>query len=148
MKKIIILLSLLLVSCVSTGFSNTEHQKVEEKTTKYGKTERGIASHYAVRTNGRTTASGIPLDDNKLTAASVIFPLNSKVEVTNLNNGKTVVVKITDTGPFAVCGKGRAIRPLRRHPTRIIDMSQASAKALGFVKNGITRVEVKRIVEK
>lgn len=111
--------------------------------------EHGIASHYSIRTNGGThTASGIPLCDSKYTAASLIFPLRSTVKITNLNNGKTAIVKITDTGPFATDSRGKALRPLRRHPTRIVDVSQATAKKLGFKDRGLTRVKVERIDKK
>jgi len=111
--------------------------------------EYGVASHYSIRSNGGThTASGIPLCDNQYTAASLIFPLRSTVKITNLNNGKTAVVKITNRGPFATDSRGKALRPLRRHPTRIVDVSQATAKKLGFKDRGLTKVKVERIDKK
>jgi rare lipoprotein A len=122
-----------------------QHEANSTPTKKIGELKKGIASHYSVRTNGGVhTASGIPLSDNKLTAASVVFPLRSMVEVTNLSNGKKVIVKIIDTGPFAM-RNGKVIKPLQKHPTRIIDMSQASAKVLGFHQNGVAKVEVRRV---
>lgn len=90
----------------------------------------GIASHYSVRMNGGThTASGEKLRDDKFVAAHRNIPFNSLVRVTNLKNGKEVLVRIVDRGP--------AIN------NRIIDLSQAAAKALGFQKDGITKVKIK-----
>lgn len=90
----------------------------------------GIASHYSVRTNGGThTASGEVLRDDKFTAAHKKLPFNSLVRVTNLKNGKEVLVRINNRGPY-ISG-------------RIIDVSQAAAKALGFQKDGLTKVKIK-----
>ena len=88
--------------------------------------EYGIASHYSIRTNG----------------AHPTLPFGTILKVTNLKNGKNVMVKVINVGPFATNSKGKAIKPLRRHPTRIIDLSQAAASKLGFLKNGITKVRV------
>ena len=77
----------------------------------------GIASVYSTR-EGTRTASGIKLDDNALTAAHRTLPFGSKVRVTNTKNGQSVVVTITDRGPFV---RGR-----------VIDLTQAGARALGF----------------
>lgn len=105
--------------------------------------EYGIASHYSIKTNGGTrTASGIPLRNDSYTAAHTTLPFGTIVKVTNLSNGKEVIVKITNRGPYATNSKGRAIKPLRRHPTRIIDLSQAAASKLEFLKSGITKVRV------
>ena len=75
---------------------------------------------------GTQTASGIPLNDNALTAAHKTLPFGSKVRVTNKRNGKSVVVTITDRGPFV---KGRCI-----------DVTRACAKALGI--SGLASVSV------
>lgn len=105
--------------------------------------EYGVASHYSVRSNGGThTASGIVLRDDQLTAAHPKFPFGTIVKVTNLKNKKSVNVKIINRGPFATDSRGKAIRPLRPHPKRIIDLSQAAAKQLGFHKDGLTKVKV------
>jgi rare lipoprotein A len=95
------------------------------------KTEHCTASIYLVETNGRKTASGVPFDDNKFTAAHKTLPFHSLVRVTNLSNDRTVTVRITDRGPFV---KGRCI-----------DLSSAAAKAIGLTwKKGLTRVKVER----
>lgn len=92
--------------------------------------EIGVASHYSTKT-GTRTASGEKLVDSKLTAAHKTLKFGTLVKVTNLKNNKTTVVKITDRGPYA---KGR-----------IIDVSQAAAKELGFHKQGIAKVKIETI---
>ena len=88
----------------------------------------GIASYYADSLHGRTTASGERYDKQELTAAHRTLPFGSRVRVTNLSNGKSVVVRINDRGPFA--GK------------RVIDLSYAAAKELQFLGKGTTKVRL------
>ncbi len=91
--------------------------------------ERGKASWYGIRCNGGTaTASGEKLSNDAATAAHKTLPMGTKVRVTNLNNGKTEVVRINDRGPFK--------------PGRIIDVTEGVAHRLGFYKNGIVKVKV------
>jgi rare lipoprotein A len=94
--------------------------------------QTGRASWYGGDFHGRRTASGQRFDQNRLTAASRTLPLGSRALVTNLDNGRTVEVEITDRGPYA-----------RR---RIIDVSRAAAHRLGMVKRGTARVRVEPIV--
>jgi rare lipoprotein A (peptidoglycan hydrolase) len=98
----------------------------------YVKTERiyaGKASFYSIRCNGGTqTASGEKLSDYAHTAAHKTLPMGSKVLVTNKNNGKSVVVRINDRGPFI---KGR-----------VIDVTKGVAETLGMVKAGVVPCEV------
>ena len=92
-------------------------------------TEEGIASWYNTKTNrGSATASGRPLDDQAYTAAHKEWPMGSKIRVTNLTNGKSELLTITDRGPYI---KGR-----------IIDVTSGSAKRLGFYEDGITHTKV------
>jgi rare lipoprotein A len=94
--------------------------------------ETGIASWYSVKTNrGTQTASGEKFNENALTAAHKKLKFGTLVRVTNLSNKKSIVVRINDRGPFI---KGR-----------IIDLSVAGAKALGFYKNGITKVKIETV---
>ena len=88
----------------------------------------GGASYYADEYNGKKTASGEVYDMNALTAAHRTLPFNSKVKVTNIANGKSVVVRINDRGPFK--------------PDRIIDLSLAAAKEIGIVGSGTGRVHL------
>jgi peptidoglycan lytic transglycosylase len=90
--------------------------------------EFGLASWYGDAHQGRTTASGEPFDEHQLTAAHRTWPMGSMVMVTNMRNGRSVVVRITDRGP-AILG-------------RIIDLSKAAAEQLGFIRRGLTPVKV------
>jgi peptidoglycan lytic transglycosylase len=88
----------------------------------------GLASWYGWRFQDLPTASGTPFNERALTAAHLTLPLGSKVKVTNLKNGRSVVVKINDRGPHV---RGR-----------IIDLSKAAARRIGFVRRGITPVKI------
>ena len=91
--------------------------------------QHGIASWYNIKTNyGTQTASGRPLHNDALTAAHKEWPMGSKVKVTNLRNGYSEVLTITDRGPYI---KGR-----------VIDVTAGSAKRLGFYENGLTRTKI------
>ncbi|AKD04852.1 septal ring lytic transglycosylase RlpA family protein [Pontibacter korlensis] len=96
-------------------------------------TASGKASFYADRFHGHKTASGEPYDKNQLTAAHASLPFDTKVQVTNLNNGKTVVVRIND----------RMVSS--RH--RVIDVSKAAAKELDMVRSGTATVKVEALSE-
>ncbi|MBI4364964.1 MAG: septal ring lytic transglycosylase RlpA family protein [Candidatus Latescibacteria bacterium] len=91
--------------------------------------ETGIASFYDPRDDGATTASGERYDGRALTAAHPTLPFGTRVRVTNLENDRSVVVRINDRGPFT---RGR-----------IIDLSLRAARELGFVRDGIVRVHVR-----
>ena len=92
------------------------------------KTLYGQASFYANKFNGRKTASGEIFSQNKMTCACNVLKLGTWVRVTNLRNGKSVIVKVND----------------RLHPSmkRIVDLSSAAAKQLGYRARGLTRVRV------
>ncbi len=94
-------------------------------------TETGPASWYGDQFDGRETASGEIFDMNDMTAAHPTLPLGCYVKVTNLHNGRAVVVKINDRGPII--------------PGRIIDLSYAAARALDFAERGIQRVRLERV---
>jgi len=85
----------------------------------------GIASYYW---HGEKTASGEPFDKRALTAAHRTLPFNSLVRVTDRTNGKSVVVRINDRGPF-IAG-------------RVIDLSEAAAEAIGMTRRGLTPVSL------
>jgi rare lipoprotein A len=96
-----------------------------------GYRERGIASWYGRKFHGRRTSSGEVFDMHKATAAHRSLPLPTYAEVTNLDNGRKVVVKINDRGPFK--------------DTRLIDLSYGAAVKLGMAAAGTARVEVRAI---
>ena len=93
-----------------------------------GRQERGQASWYGHPYHGRTTASGEVYDMNDLTAAHQSLPFGTRVEVTNLSNGRSVVVRINDRGPFK---KGR-----------IIDLSRAAARKIDMIEAGVVAVRL------
>ena len=89
---------------------------------------RGVASYYGRAFAGRPTASGERFDPAQLTAAHKTLPFGSKVKVTNTSNGKSVVVRINDRGPFV---KGRHI-----------DLSRSAAEEIGLIRRGHGNVEL------
>jgi rare lipoprotein A len=96
-----------------------------------GYRERGTASWYGSKFHGRRTSSGEPYDMHLATAAHKSLPLPTYAEVTNLDNGRKVIVKINDRGPFK--------------DNRLIDLSYGAALRLGMVGTGTARVDVKAI---
>lgn len=94
--------------------------------------QRGTATWYGKRFHGNPTSSGETYDMYKMTAAHPILPIPSYARVTNLANGRTVVVRVNDRGPF--------------HKERIIDLSYAAAYKLGYVNAGSARVLVEQLV--
>jgi rare lipoprotein A len=96
-----------------------------------GREEIGDASFYAGRHQGKPTASGEAFDKNALTAAHRSLPFGTQLEITNLENDRSVVVRVNDRGPFV--------------PGRIIDVSLAAARALGMTEDGVTRVRLRRL---
>ena len=107
---------------VLTCFSFTNIQKVSEK--KW----QGIASYYHSKFEGRRTATGELFSNRKLTAANNFLKLGTRVRVTNLINGKSVIVKINDR--------------MNKKNQRLIDLSHEAAKQLGFVQQGLGHVVV------
>ena len=93
--------------------------------------QKGKASFYAKKFSGRRTASGERLHHDSMTCAHRTYPFGTVLRVTNLSNGKDVVVRVTDRGPYR---KGR-----------IIDLSWGAAKAIGMISQGVTQVIVERL---
>lgn len=90
--------------------------------------ETGQASYYAARYHGRPTASGEIFDMEKMTAAHRTLPFGTKVKVTRLDDGRSVVVRVNDRGPFV--------------DGRIIDVSLAAARELQMIAPGLAKVSV------
>lgn len=93
--------------------------------------QTGVASWYGRQFHGRKTASGDTFDMNQLTAAHRSLPLNCYIRVTNKENGKSVVVKVNDRGPF--------------HGNRVVDLSYGAAKRLGITNTGTAKVNIERV---
>ena len=94
--------------------------------------QRGMASWYGKKFHGQKTSSGEVYDMYKMTAAHPTLPIPSYARVTSVANGRSVVVRINDRGPF--------------HAARIIDVSYAAAHKLGFIQAGAAQVEVESII--
>ena len=88
----------------------------------------GAASWYGPKFHGRTTASGEPFDMHDLTAAHPTLPFGTQVRVTNQKNGKSVIVRINDRGPFV--------------KNRVLDLSRKAAQLIGLIQSGVGRVKI------
>jgi len=119
MRLKILLLTALMMTCVVT-FSQEKIQK-------------GKASYYASRFEGRLTANGEVFSNDSLTAAHPTLPFGTKVKITNIENGKEVVLRVNDRGPFV--------------EGRIVDVTQKAAEKLGFYHQGICIVSLQILNE-
>lgn len=97
-----------------------------------GSDEEGLASWYGAAFHGRPTASGIPFDRRAMVAAHPTLPFGTRVRVHRLSTGESVEVEVVDRGPAA--GPRRA--------GVVIDLSEAAAERLGFIREGRTRVRI------
>lgn len=93
--------------------------------------QTGMASWYGTQFHGRKTANGDIFNMNALTAAHTTLPMPSFVRVTNMDNGRWLILKVNDRGPFV--------------GNRLIDVSRRAAKLLGFEKKGVTQVRVQAV---
>ena len=125
MKQILLVYAILLSSLPALYAQKSAPSKTRPAS---HNVKTGIASYYGAKFQGRLMANGQKFDENKLTAASNTLSLGTWVRVSNLRNRKTVIVQITD----------------RMHPKnkRLIDLSKAAAKKLGFLKRGLAKVKV------
>lgn len=117
-----------LIVSIMLFFSNVKPAEVLP-----GLIQKGKASFYSKKFNGCKTAYGERVDIESLSGAHRSLPLNTLVEVTNLDNQRSVIVRINDRGPFA------------KH--RIIDLTHSAARALGMISKGVANVSL-RVVGK
>ncbi|HET7824084.1 MAG TPA: septal ring lytic transglycosylase RlpA family protein [Anaeromyxobacter sp.] len=103
----------------------------EERRPPGARAEVGIASYYGESFDGRRTASGARYDPRALTCAHPSAPFGTRLKVTDLESGRSVVVTVNDRGPFA--------------PGRVVDLSLAAARALRMLERGLARVRVERV---
>ncbi len=96
---------------------------------KLGKTETGSASYYATRFHGKKTSFGEVHKSTELIAAHKSYPLNTMLEVTNLENDEKVIVRVNDRGPFS--------------KNRVVDLSKEAARLLGIVAKGVANVSIR-----
>lgn len=91
----------------------------------------GPASYYGERFRGRRTASGQPFNPDAMTAAHRTLPFGTRLRVTNVQNGRSVIVRVNDRGPF--------------HGGRILDVSKGAAQQIGMIRSGTARVRIERL---
>ena len=128
-KKLILYLSFAsFILFPQFGYAQVWHSGGKIKQQKAKRVFYGNASYYSNKFSGRKTANGDIFNQNKLTCACNVLPLGSWIKVTNLRNGRTVVVLTND----------------RLHPKmkRVVDLSRAAAVKLDFISRGVTRVKV------
>ncbi|MDH2924669.1 rare lipoprotein A [Nicoletella semolina] len=129
---LLIALSLMLSPFVIEA--KTQNKTAAKKSTiskSHTQIQTGIASYYAERFHGRKTANGEIFNMNAYTAAHKTLPLGSYALVTNLTNGRKVIVRINDRGPFV--------------SKRILDLSKAAAKEIGSFRKGLARVQIRAL---
>jgi len=126
-KFVYVLLVFSLSGCVSVVHFNQSSISNENNSIQ-NYTEEGFASYYSDAFEGKETASGEIFTQTGLTAAHRWLPFGTIVKVTNLENGKSILVKINDRGPIV--------------PNRIIDLSKMASQKLGFYNKGIAKVRI------
>lgn len=119
---------LLLAGCASGGSRRADPGYAPN----VGRAEEGLASWYGAAFHGRLTASGIPFDRRAMVAAHPTLPFGTRVRVRRLETGATVVVRVVDRGPAAGPRKAGVV----------IDLSEAAAERLDFIRAGRTRVRL------
>lgn len=133
-----------MVLAISGLFNNTTKQtEVKSLSSTEYKTSR--VSWYGPGFHGRKTASGEIYDQNALTCASPNLPFSTTIEIINVENDKSVIVRVNDRGPFAVNSKGQALRPLKPHPTRAFDLSKKAFSLISNTDKGVIKVRYRII---
>jgi rare lipoprotein A len=148
--KIIILLSLFCVGIVLVSSAETidtpeiienQHEENIFETTHEDEMMFGVVSYYGEKWNGRTTANMEIYDHKLLTCASPILPFNTIIEITNLANNKSIVIRVNDRGPYKMDKNGKALKPLQAHPIRVLDLSEESFRSIGDLNKGLLDVK-------
>ena len=129
-RSILVSLAIAILTLVTVGCATTTRRPAAPDSAgpEPGTRIDGLASWYGQQHQGRATASGEAFDMNKLTAAHRTLPFGTRLRVTNVENGKSVVVRVNDRGPHV--------------PGRVLDLSFRAARALGITEAGVARVEV------
>ena len=118
-----------ILSVAACGGNPRPSEGSKDGATGPARSQLGIASYYGPGFEGRETASGRIFDSSEMVAAHRTLPLGTRVRVTNLENKRSVVLRIIDRGPYV-------------GPETIIDVSQGAARRLGFIRDGRVRVRV------
>ena len=116
---------------ITVGFTATDTRRT---TVSKPKILYGTASFYANSFNGKKTANGEIYSQKKMTAACNVLPLGTWIKVTNLRNGRSVIVKTNDR--------------LHARMTRVVDLSRTAAEKLNYIRSGLTRVKIEVLGKK
>ena len=133
-RRFTIFIFLIIISCHSSprygqrDRSDLTKKNISGREIKHRKTMTGVTSFYAEDFHGKVTANGETYDMYGLTAAHKTLPFNTLIRVTNMENKKSLVLRVNDRGPYA---KGR-----------ILDCSYGAAVKLGFIGNGTAKVKI------
>jgi len=132
MKQILICLTLLTLHAHETNAQGSQRMQVSSKN--IPDALYGTASYYANKFEGRLTANGEVFSQQKMTAACNVLPLGIWIKVTNLYNGRSVIVKVNDR--------------LHYKNKRLVDLSKIAAKKIGYTGGGLTKVKVEPLGKK
>ena len=132
MKQILICLTLLTLHAHETNAQSSQRMQVSSKN--IPDALYGTASYYANKFEGRLTANGEVFSQQKMTAACNVLPLGIWIKVTNLYNGRSVIVKVNDR--------------LHYKNKRLVDLSKIAAKKIGYTGGGLTKVKVEPLGKK
>ena len=132
MKQILTCLVFLILYTYHTSAQGTQRVQVSSKN--IPDALYGTASYYANKFEGRLTANGEVFSQQKMTAACNVLPLGTWIKVTNLYNGRTVIVKVNDR--------------LHYKNKRLVDLSKIAAKKIGYTGGGLTKVKVEPLAKK
>jgi peptidoglycan lytic transglycosylase len=132
MKQILTCLIVLILYTYESNAQGTQRMQVSSKN--IPDALYGTASYYANKFEGRLTANGEVFSQEKMTAACNVLPLGTWIKVTNLYNGRSVVVKVNDR--------------LHYKNKRLVDLSKTAAKKIGYAGGGLTKVKVEPLAKK
>ena len=132
MKQILICLTLLTLHAHETNAQGSQRMQVSSKN--IPDALYGTASYYANKFEGRLTANGEVFTQQKMTTACNVLPLGIWIKVTNLYNGRSVIVKVNDR--------------LHYKNKRLVDLSKIAAKKIGYTGGGLTKVKVEPLGKK
>lgn len=132
MKQILTCLFILILYTHSTSAQSSQRVQVYSKN--IPDALYGTASYYANKFEGRLTANGEIFSQQKMTAACNVLPLGTWIKVTNLHNGRSVIVKVNDR--------------LHYKNKRLVDLSKIAAKKMGYTGGGLTKVKIEALAKK
>lgn len=99
------------------------------------------ASWYGDKFHGKVTANGETYNQYDLTTASPSLPFNTIIKITNIDNNKSVIVRVNDRGPYQMYKNGKVVRPLKPHPKRKFDLSRKAFSKIANINKGIIKIK-------